>query len=280
MTDNLLFGRNYKIVVDTIEIKKPKVGPGLTVMFNAVKTLKKEPNTLDLTILNLNSAHRAQLAASETPWVTIEAGYNGFISMIFKGQVRTTHSFKEGAEWVTELSTGDGEKALKGARINKSYAKGTSIETVINDLVDQLGLGTGNAKKKSRLAKWAEGGKKILNSLVVSGSAKTELDGIMKSAGLEWSVQDGELQFLETGKPLEGLAHELSAETGLIGSPTIGSDGLAQMQSLLNGTIIPGGLIELKSRELPKGFYRNERSEYVGNTSGDEWYVNIEGKAI
>lgn len=280
MTDNLLFSRNYKIVVDTIEIQKPKVGPGLTVIFNVVKTVKKEPNTCDLTVLNLNPDHRAQLAAAKTPWVSIEAGYDSFTSMIFRGQVRTTHSFKDGSDWVTELSTGDGEKSLKNARINKSYAKGTGIETVINDLVDQLGLGTGNAKKKSRLAKWAEGGKKILNGLVVSGSVKTELDGILKSAGLEWSVQDGELQFLETGKPLEGLAHNLSAKTGLIGSPTIGSDGLAQMQSLLNGTIIPGGLIKLKSRELPVGFYRSERCEYIGNTAGDEWYVNIEGKAI
>ena len=40
-----------------------------------------------------------------------------------------------------------------------------------------------------------------------------------RSAGLEWSIQDG-VRFLQVGKAIEGaLAIEVNANTGMVGSP-------------------------------------------------------------
>lgn len=275
-----LWDRDYMVTVDTIEITK------LDVAFSVTKTLKKEPNTCDLTIYNLNPDHRSQLAQVKTPWVKIEAGYkgdgtgSGNKALIFHGQLRGVHSYREGPDWITELHSGDGEKALKNARINKSYSKGTRVGTIIDDLVEAMGIGKGNSQVKSWLAKWTSGGSEILNGLVLSGSCREELTGILKSMGMEWSVQDGELQILDTGKPLEGVAVVLSPSTGLVGSPTLGSEGIISITSLMNGAIVPGSTISLDSSEMPKGFYRAERCDYVGETAGQDWYVNIEAKAL
>jgi hypothetical protein len=280
-----LYKRAYRVTVDTIEItnigaKSKKVGPGLDVKFSVDKTNKPEPNTANLTIYNLNPDHRAQLSEKEKPVVQIEAGYEEKSALIFKGELRSLRSFREGPDWLTELSTGDGEHKIRNARINKSYVAGTKLDTIIRDLADSLGVGKGNTDVGAALARWAGQGTEVLKGLVLSGSVKQELDGICRATGLEWSVQDGELQFLETTKPRQGVSVVLTPDTGLIGSPTIGSDGVVSMTSLMNADIVPGGLVTLETAQLPRANYKVARANYVGDTSGSDWLVDIEGKQL
>lgn len=291
----LQFDRSVEVQVDTIIITK------LDVAFRVTKTLKKEPNTCELTIYNLNKEHRDQLAQIEAPVVKIKASYKGRGSagtaalaavdsllgnsnsteagLIFLGDVRDVSSRFDPPDWVTTLESGDGEKKKRGSRINKSFAKGTSLKTVMGEAAKALGVGLGNIDKKALSAKLLGAGGEFLNGVTLSGPASKELDRVIKSAGLEWSVQDGVLQILEPGKPLEDISVVLSSSTGLIGSPTIGNDGVVRMTALINSDIVPGRQLELDSATI-KARCRAERCEYTGTNYDMDFYVNIEAKEL
>lgn len=293
----LQFDRKVEVQVDTIVIVE------LDVSFRVTKTLKKEPNTCELTIYNLNKEHREQLAQLESAVVQIKAGYKGRgdqstsalaavdsllsgggsggaeLGSIFIGDVRDISSLYEPPDWITTLESGDGEKKNRTARINKSFAKGTSLKTAMTEAAKAMGAGLGNVAKKALTGKLVDAGGEFLNNLTLSGQASKEFDRLVKSAGLEWSIQDGVIQMLDPGKPLEDISVVLSHESGLIGSPTIGSDGVIRMTALINSDIIPGRQIELES-EVLKGRFRAERCEYTGTNFDRDFYVNIEAKEL
>jgi hypothetical protein len=113
----------------------------------------------------------------------------------------------------------------------------------------------------------------------VHGNSGDELQKLLNSAGLEGSVQNGELQILPKGKPLNVLAVKLSPNTGLIGSPELGSKGVVKLVSLLNSEIYPGRKIQVLSESVT-GFFRVEACSFIGQTSGNDWYTAIEAKAL
>jgi hypothetical protein len=199
--------------------------------------------------------------------------------LIFLGDVRDVSSTYEPPDWITNLESGDGEKASKFSRINKSFAKGTSLAVALQSAAGAMNIGIGNALKKATSGKLIGAGGEFLNGLTLSGPAPKELDRLVKSAGLEWSVQDNVLQILDPGLPLEDISVVLSPESGLIGSPTIGNDGVARMRSLMNSDIVPGRQIELESVGV-KGRFRAERCEYIGSNFDRDFYVDIEGKEL
>lgn len=112
---------------------------------------------------------------------------------------------------------------------------------------------------------------------VVSGSAFREMNFICSSLGLSWSIQDGKLQIIQLGKALDGKAILLSASTGMIGSPTVDTDGVLTVTMLLAPDVFPGRKLVLDSQRL-KGQYRIEVCEYQGDTYEKDWYIKLTGK--
>jgi hypothetical protein len=291
------FDRVVNVQVDTIKIGE------LDASFRVVKTLKKAPNTCELTLYNLNADHREQLAQAENPTVEISAGYKrpgseGLLEglqeidallgtsgpdpgtgVIFRGDVRDVSSNYEPPDWATLLESGDGERLARASRINKSFAQGTSLATVLVNVADATGFGIGNTALAAPRASLLNAGKAFLNGVTVSGQASKEMDRIVKSSGLEWSVQDGNLQLLGLGEPLLDSAVILSDDSGLVGSPTIGNDGVVRITALMNSDIVPGRLIVLNSKAI-KGKFRAERCEYIGSVFDRPFYVEIEAKEL
>lgn len=317
------YDRRVEVKVDTLDIK------GLHASFRVVKTLKKEPNTCELTIYNLTQDHRDQIAQADKPIVEIKAGYNGRetaggalaaaaavtsafgaseesddagFGTIFLGNVRDADSGYEPPTWTTSLESGDGERATRFSRINRSFAAGTSLATVMNEVAKSMQVGIGNAAKKAAEGNLLDAGTEFLNSVTMSGQASKEMDRITKSAGLEWSIQDGVFQLLDPGKPLEDTSIVIKDKTGLIGSPTIGNDGIIRFRTLLNADIVPGRQIELSSKVLgggadigviadldfglglgaepPVSRFRCERVEYIGSNFDHDFYCDIEATEL
>jgi hypothetical protein len=81
-----------------------------------------------------------------------------------------------------------------------------------------MGLGMGNVENQiSNITSVFDQG------YAAHGNASRALDGIMKSIRMPWSVQDGELQFLPEDKSLELNVPDITPDSGLIGSPQMGS---------------------------------------------------------
>ena len=271
-----LFGRKARLTVDILEIED------LDFAFNIERSLSKEPNTAEIKIFNLKEDNRNQLTFAKRGVQTIlQAGYGGTMGVIFVGNLKEVASVKEGVDWVTTVRSGDGQTAANQARFNKSYAAGTSAAKVVGELADALGINTSKAGRALREAVLRDGTQQFVKGTVVKGSTYDELDRLLRSMGLEWSIQDNELQVMTSGAPLANTAIKLSPSTGLIGSPVVGSDKIVRVQALLQPDLMPGRKIEIESERV-QGLYRIAKVVFSGSTepTAGNWYAEIEANAL
>lgn len=245
--------------------------------FRVKKDLRPEPNSAEIRVYNLSEDSRDRLSTQEL-FVRLEAGYVGAMVQIYEGRVRSAETTIEGSDVITNVSTGDSEKQLATSRFSLSVANGTPIRAVLEALVAALGVGKGNTDAAaSRLA--AKGVREVRGATAFSGAAKDTLNAICRSYDLEWSIQDGVIQFLERGQALEELGPLLSAQTGLIGSPTIDHKGVLTARALIQPGLEPGKLFTLEGARL-QGGYRVEYVEYSGDMRGQEWYATVHAKVV
>jgi hypothetical protein len=267
-----LFGRAWNVVIGTLDLG------GLDLAFSVKKTLKPEPNTCDLRLFNLSPAHRKQIeqqgsnsqtSAGKVP-VSIKAGYGNSLAQIFLGELRAAGTITDGADIVTELSTGDGEHELATARLNISLGPGTPINLALREVLATLGIGEGNLTRALALLQ----SKGILQfsakAQILKGNAADYLTDITKAAGLEWSIQNGAAQFLLLGQPLAGTALKLNSSTGLVGSPSVDSKGTLSFSTLLIPGLQPGTLVVMDAKHV-KGNFRVVMVESQGDSLGNEW---------
>ena len=244
---------------------------GLHVDFKAEKSLKPEPNTCELTIHNLTAASRNSLLETAAPVVSIFAqGVS-----VFYGQVaHVVHERADATTIATRVSTSDGGDKVQTARIKKSFGPRAKTGAVLRAIVKELGVDVGNlAATAKRLdsgeATYAEG-------VSLNGSAAYELTALCRSAGLEWSIQDGVLQLLNVGEALKQTAIVLRPDA-LLNTPSVSSAGIVAGKTFLQAGLFPGRQVQIHS-EFVDGAYRLEKCTYVGNTSSDEWSVDFEAK--
>lgn len=262
------FLRDWSLTIGERELS------GLDFTFNVKKSLKPTPNTCELKVYNLAPETRRYLETPKSLPVKLEAGYlDEGRSVLYLGEVRSAFSIHDGSEFITELSTGDSEDAVRKGRINIPVGKGMSPDQVLEQIAISLGVKQGNLPQtKQRIAG-------ALSDLYgkgscVSGNAARELTALCKSAGLEWSIQDGRLQFLQRGQPNDQEALLLRSDTGLIGPPSVDNKGVLHCVCLLVPDVFPGRKLSIESASVQGGF-RITDVEYDGDTRGDQWYAKI-----
>jgi hypothetical protein len=258
---------------------------GLDIQFNVKKTLKAEPNTANIKVWNLSEQTRATVEASRPGLkdakpipILLTAGYVGDVGQIYLGEVRSAFTTVEGPDRVTELTTGDGESAGR-QRILQSIGPKTPVDVALRAIVRTLGIGEGNIGKAITSLKSRGFGNLYEKGAVLAGNSARLLTDFCKGSSLEWSIQDGRLQILDIGKALETKAFEVSAQTGMVGSPTIDSKGIASATVFLTSQLRPGVKVSFKAVGL-KGFYRVTQVDYEGDTAGNDWYCKIKAEVL
>lgn len=256
--------------------------------FRIEKNLKPEPNTMELIIYNLNENTRSELqnlSDKKIPIpVSISVGYeiNKELDQIWNGDMRSCTSVYEFPDWVTYVSSGDGERATQVANIKQSFGLNTPINTVLKALVksinDSLGankLSNQEAEEIIRNAKLKTGGTVLSTGVTLSGNAVRELIMIAKSAGLNVSFQDNKLQIIDERKALNGTAINISSETGLIGIPEVDEKGNVKFQHIIMPGFKCGMLVSLKSKRA-EGLFRIESLSYMGSTwTLSDWVISV-----
>jgi hypothetical protein len=119
----------------------------------------------------------------------------------------------------------------------------------------------------------------------MQGNAGEELTRLLAPYEKSWSIQDGRLEILGFTETLQEETVLLSPETGLIGTPELGSPlkkgkpSPMKMKSLLNGKIRCGGRILLNSKNV-SGVYKCTSVTHTGDTHGGDWQTEIEAFPI
>lgn len=271
-----LYGRALLVTVDDVDLS------GFDVAFSVTRTIKPNSNTCEIRVFNLGRALRRELAtkAKAGLFVTLAAGYGNRLSQLYRGDLRDAFSVREDTGWVTTISSGDGEQARRNARIRRAFPRGTRVEVVLRALAESLGVGLGNSTRALIGAKkLTHGSSELVSGLVAHGNSAQQLTALLGSVGMEWSVQDGELQILDQGRALANEAIVLTPETGLVGSPEPGHKGTVKAVSRIITGLQPGSRVLIESQEV-RGMFRIERVDCSGDTSQDDWYQHLEGKEI
>lgn len=269
-----LFNRVAELRVDDIVITD------LHFVFNVERTLRASAGKAEIKIFNLNEDHRGQLERLGSVPVVLTAGYEDGVHQIFKGDIRPcTNSYTQ-PDWITTIKGQDGGTRRRTARTSRSFRPGTTLETVLSALAQDLGLGRGNVVEAARAAQLAGAQTEFIAGTTLAGNAMESLAALCRSIEYEVSIQNGALQLLPLGRALAGSPLEVSSDSGLVGTIEKDSKGKIKFRTQMIPDLFPGRLVAPQSRTIQSGRYRVTKCVYKGDTRGQDWNVDCEAEPL
>lgn len=263
----------YQLYERIVELKIGDTNiSGLDIAFEIEKDICLEPNSCQIEIYNLSAQNREILSRSQQVPVVLKAGYKNHTGILFYGDMTSCVHQKETTSCKTILNSGDGVKSLQTARIKKSFAKGTPVKTIIEELVKQLKLPAGNISEQLTTLT-----QKLPRGCSIAGPVAQQLQQFLQTYDLQFSIQNNQVQITHSVKPPKGQAINLSAESGLIATPEVGSDKQIQLKTVIMPELIPGTQIQVTSSVF-SGFAMITSVRFSGGNFGDNWVSHVTGR--
>lgn len=295
-----LFEKSCTITIGSVQVTNIGLNRGLDVWFNVKRSIQKgKTNVADLRLFNLTATTRQAIASELGPQndpvqVQIDAGYVGNTSTIFLGQMRNAMVTSQGPDQIVEIQAGDFDVGTIGSRSNATFGTGTTPYQVAQQLISDMGCGAGNIASYATLLKSS-----TIYSLgyALKGNSFSHLQDLAHSLGLEVTMQGGVLQWSMIGQAVGSQKiYSVSSTTGLLGSPTVGTEGiknnpktpglrkvkgfsgtLLTFETLMLPSVQPGQLIFVQG-EFIQALVRIIAMQTRGGTAENDWGHSIEGK--
>lgn len=267
---------------------------GLAIEFEVNKDLTQETNKCKFTVYNLTDESRAKIEKQDLK-VEFFAGYrdNEGPKRIFVGTIIRTITTDEGKDVKTVIEASDGQVAVRDSVFSLSYAPGTSGEIIVKAIASNMGLPLVLGDSVTFGA--------YDNGYSFVGKGADALTEICGGNGLDWSIQNGNLQIILQGGVLTNKGLVFSSSSGLIGSParivksahnpdqdTPKRERRQQekrekpekkagwkIETLLAPTISAGDAVKVESRMI-KSWFRVETIKHTGSSIGGEFKTQLE----
>jgi hypothetical protein len=239
----------------------------IRIVFDVEKTSEVNTNSAKIKIYNLNKNSRAILQ-QENVVIILEVGYENNVDQLYVGDIIKSSTEKIEGDLVTSIEAKDGGFALENANLDKSYKAGTNIKDVAKDVIKSMEDIAGITVNSLDEIK----DEVLQNGMSITGASRKTLDNIIEKQGLEYSIQDNELQIIKKDGSTAEDAVLLTPETGLLGKPIEREKGI-QYKALIQTTKIrPGRRIRITSSDID-GVFINKKVNYKGDTHGSDWFV-------
>ncbi|MGQ0285869.1 phage protein [Pasteurellaceae bacterium 22721_9_1] len=287
------FDRTYRLLIGKKGETKNAIliEPPMRITFDVQKDVKSEPNENSIKIYNLSETTRKAIEQPNLRCV-LYAGYaeENEPTLLCSGDIATAYSYRENGDIVTELFVLDGLIEIRDTAVSLGYSGGVSSQLILNDIAGKMGLKL-VAGEELKERKWA-------NGFSFYGAARTALDKIVHGTGLEWSVQNGELQVVNRAKVTRRQGVVLAVDSGLIGSPErvreaarskkvdekskqkqpVSTDKQAtdgwNVRSLLLPQINPADKVKVESSSVT-GWFRAETVKHIGDSHSGDWQTEL-----
>ncbi len=244
----------------------------LHVAFSCEKTEDNTLNNIKIQVWNLNDVHKKMLEQKDCA-IELKAGYRGSVKTLFKGYVTYVEGEKDGADYKTSIEAADGRKEVRDTQVSSSFSGSTSSKNLIDDLAGEMNLPVSYGADVKHID--------FPNGYNYIGNASDSLDQICESAGLSWSIQDGELQIKKDKGTMNKFGFRLSSETGLISIPKKlkksgeNSDSKAdengyEVTFFMNTDIKISDYVFLDSKEV-RGYFRVSELSISGDNWSGDW---------
>lgn len=301
----MLYNRTASLVIGK-DGGKGKELSGLRFAFSIQKGATQNPNKCTVKIWNAAPDTRALIEAVGNVLI-LKAGYTEVVGAmtIFAGDVTRSLTVREGPDWITELELQDGLSEFRDSKVSVSFAAGATTTQVIKDLAKRFGLPV-------RPMPTDVAGKQYKAGFAFVGRVRDAMNKACEHMGLEWSIQNREIQIIKKGGVLKQKAYLLTPDTGLIGSPMQESKTMTEkaaaklgftadqpgvrktfelnregefetmlmvlgykVKTLLQPLMEPGGYVQVKSKSINGEFFRIEELTHTGDTHGNEWHTEL-----
>lgn len=262
----------------------------LRVTFEIKKSLLGYPNLAKIDVYNISRDTLAALQKKYTK-ITLNAGYEGGVGLIFKGEIRNVLHQKQREDRVATIFAGDSERSWQNATFNKTLSENVKLQEVIEEVAKTfkdttLSTTTGIPKNTSG----------SLRGRTLSGSSRNIMDKFADEYGFDWSIQDGEMQIIPTEGYLEDSdAILIGSATGMIGSPTVTEIG-ADVTTLMNPKLTPGKAFRIESvfsdvrlgdlnfrearQTISAGEYKILEVILSGDSREGSWVCDVTGRTL
>jgi len=289
------FNRDYRLLVGPPGKKGVEILPPLRLTFEIDKNTKEEPNEIKIRVWNLKKETREAIVEPDNVAV-LYAGYveeDGALLLAY-GTVLQGWTYFDGPDVITELSVFDGYAQIRDTVVSLGYGPGARARVIVTDIARQMGL---------RLVMAQDAPDRVWqNGFSYYGAARAALHKIVQGTGLEWSIQNGELQIIARRGTTPRQGFVLAADSGLIGFPERTRQGAREkakvkdertgdnkhivsarqqidgwrVTSLLLPTLNPGDLVKLDSRTV-QGWFRVESLKHTGDWGGSgDWQTELQ----
>jgi hypothetical protein len=257
---------------------------GLKIAFEIEKTDKPETNTAKISIYNLSKETHDKICVAENH-CTLKAGYaDETITAILFGDVVKGFRKKSGTDYVTEIEVKDGRVAVMAGQVSLSYAKDTDALTIVQDLIDAIGLPSKGTELIPSDAKYPGAFSDI-------GQAADILRKVLNKYDLRYTIQNEMIYILKDGEPSESTGLRLTTETGLLTIPQPISDKTEEtdttqeaankwsFRTMLFPQLIPGVACKVESSTITTEM-KITKAKFTGDNWLADFAIDIEAEVL
>lgn len=264
-----LYGREVAVDCNGLHIDGAKLDVAFTVPFD--DSLGQDE--AEITIYNLSKTSIAKLAYNQN--IKIKAGYKGNTGTIYSGYVCKRTTSIDGADVKTVVRALDSMKLKEREIKSIAYAAGSTAKKILQDLIKLTGLPVAVFKPA--------GDQSFSKAVTVSGRLFDNINKYAEMCSSSAYVCKGRI-FVRTLKDGDKTGVELSAETGLVGSPEYFEEEVKKdkkvyyikgykLKCLLNNKITTGSIVKVKSK-FCNGSFRVRSGKHISN--GADFYTELE----
>jgi hypothetical protein len=284
------FGSKYELIIGVpYQIDKGNVDQLFTitneftlkdnqVIFKVDRSNSSSPNTGEIVVYNAPRELIGLMKKNQgkLPILSLKAGFDtdAVLPELFKGVVESVKETDNGVNHMLSMKLSDGGSNVREYTTKRTYRKGTNVDTIVEELIEDSGLAIGPIYKLN---------KQIASPKSFSGSAHTHLRAIAELYGLNFSIQNGLATLVPSFAGTSAEVVEVNVDTGMVGSPSLGTtpanlskDGTIpkegfKVKTLMNGNIVPENFVKITSEEV-NGTYKVESVKHVGDYEGNAWF--------
>ena len=257
---------------------------GLKISFDIEKTDKPESNTAKIEIFNLSKETHDKVCIAGNH-CTLKAGYaDETIAAILFGDVVKGTRRKSGTEYITEIEVKDGRIAVMAGLVSVSYAKDTDALTIVQDMIDAIGLPSKGTELIPSDAKYP-------CSFSDIGQASEILREVLNKYDLRYTIQNEMIYILKEGEASESTGLRLAPETGLLTIPQPVSDKTQEtdttqdapnnweFRTMLFPQLIPGAACKVESSTITTEM-KVIKAKFFGDNWLSDFAIDIEAEVL
>ncbi|MDB4311875.1 hypothetical protein N9937_00455 [bacterium] len=251
------------------------------IKFKVMRSSSTSLNITEITVYNTSPEvlHYLTIYSDQEILVKLQGGYGDNLTVLTMGTITSLTDSFEGETRETVFTVSDGGSHVKTAVLGQDWFAGTPWEYIMDELIDATFMPRGVVIPP-------EG--QVLYPYYADGSAYSSLKDLATELEYTLNIQNMAINFYPTGTDKLVNVQIIDESSGLIGSPAVVGDTAGNLlgdgkvkskgvkfKTLLNGTLYPDTIIELRSKEF-NGQYQIQTTKHSGNFRGDDWFTECE----